>query len=162
LRAAEALERAFAVTGAAREGRNVDVLQDTNRVFRRLYSKAYIDMVNAAPEVLGWLYDYLDTPWERERRRLLLDKLNTRPFVKLLEEYRPDAVVCTHFLPSEIMAWLKAKQRLACPQGIVVTDFDVHAMWLCHHYEQYFVALDQTRMHMQKLCIEPDEETVRG
>src|SRR5205809_141963 len=70
LRAAEALERAFAVTGAAREVRNVDVLQYTNRVFRRLYSKAYIDMVNAAPEVLGWLYDHLDTPWERERRRL--------------------------------------------------------------------------------------------
>ena len=26
----------------------------------------------------------------------------------------------------------------------MVTDFDVHAMWLCRHVEQYFVALEET------------------
>src|SRR5207244_4059676 len=83
-------------------------------------------------DVLGWLYDRLDTPWEKERRRLAWDKLNTRPFVRMLERQRPDLVLCTHFLPAEIISWLKAKARLACPQAIVVTDFDVHAMWLRH------------------------------
>jgi processive 1,2-diacylglycerol beta-glucosyltransferase len=162
VRAAQAVERAFVETGAAREVRHVDALEYTNKVFRRLYSKMYIDMVNSAPEVLGWLYDFLDTPWEKERRRLLVDKFNTRPFVKMLEEYRPDAVVCTHFLPAEILAWLKAKKRLACPQGIVVTDFDVHAMWLVHHYERYFVALDETRVHLEKLGIPGGAITVTG
>src|SRR5437867_4772553 len=57
---------------------------------------------------------------------------------------------------------LKAKARIACPQAIVVTDFDVHAMWLCRHYEQYFVALDETRMHMEKLGIHPGKLTVSG
>jgi processive 1,2-diacylglycerol beta-glucosyltransferase len=112
--------------------------------------------------VLGWLYDALDTPWQKERRRLLLDKFNTRPFVKMLEEFRPDAVVCTHFLPSEIISWLKAKRRLSCRQGIVVTDFDVHAMWLCHHYEHYFVALEETRVHLAKLGIPEEKVTVSG
>jgi processive 1,2-diacylglycerol beta-glucosyltransferase len=162
LRAAQAVERAFVERGAAREVRHIDTLEYTNKLFRRLYSRAYIDMVNSAPEVLGWLYDQLDTPWEKERRRLLLDKLNTRPFRKMLEEYKPDFVVCTHFLPSEIISWLKAKERLSCPQGIVVTDFDVHAMWLCHHYEQYFVALDETRVHLEKLGIPPEKITVSG
>jgi processive 1,2-diacylglycerol beta-glucosyltransferase len=162
LRAAQALERAFAERGAAREVRHVDTLEYTNKVFRRLYSRAYLDMVNSAPEVLGWLYDHLDTPWERERRRLLVDKLNTGPFRKMIEEYKPDFAVCTHFLPAEIISWLKAKDRLACPQGIVVTDFDVHAMWLCHHYEQYFVALDETRVHLEKLGIPPDKVSVTG
>ncbi len=162
VRAAQAVERAFVETGAVREVRHIDTLDFTNKVFRRLYSRMYIDMVNGAPELLGWLYDYLDTPWERERRRLLVDKFNTRPFVKMLEEYRPDAVVCTHFLPAEIISWLKAKQRLSCPQGIVVTDFDVHAMWLCHHYEHYFVALDETRVHLEKLGIPGAKITVTG
>jgi processive 1,2-diacylglycerol beta-glucosyltransferase len=35
-------------------------------------------------------------------------------------------------------------------------------MWLCRHYEQYFVAFDETRMHMQKLGIPPDKVTVSG
>ena len=66
------------------------------------------------PEVMGWLYDHLDKPWKNERRRLALDKLNTRPLVNLLKEYEPDIAICTHFLPSEILSWLKAKARIAC------------------------------------------------
>lgn len=162
LRAADAVVAAFKKLNAAEEVLHVDVLQHTNKVFRNLYSKAYIEMVNKTPELLGWLYDALDKPWKNERRRLALDKLNTRPFVKLLKDYKPDIAVCTHFLPAEIISWLKAKENINCPQAIVVTDFDVHAMWLCHHYEQYFVALDETRVHLEKLGIPPEKITVSG
>lgn len=162
VRAADALLKAFTETGAAREVRHVDALDYTNKVFRHLYSRAYLDMVNRMPEAMGWLYDYMDKPWKNERRRLALDKLNTRPLVKLLMEFRPDIVVCTHFLPSEIMSWLKAKKQIACPQAIVVTDFDVHAFWLCRYYEQYFVAIEETRVHMEKLGIEKGKVSVTG
>jgi len=55
VRAAQALERAFRDAGAAREIRHVDVLEHTTALFRRLYSRVYLDLVNNAPEVLGWL-----------------------------------------------------------------------------------------------------------
>src|SRR5437660_1382320 len=83
VRAAQAIEKAFLEMHAATEIRHIDTLEYTNKIFRNLYSKAYIDMVNSAPEVLGWLYDHFDKPWKNERRRLAIDKLNTRPFVKL-------------------------------------------------------------------------------
>jgi processive 1,2-diacylglycerol beta-glucosyltransferase len=162
LRAAEAVMKAFVELGAAGEVQHIDALEYTNKVFRTLYSKAYIELVNTAPDVLGWFYDQLDRPWKNERRRLALNKLNTRPFIKMLEEYQPDIAVCTHFLPAEIISWLKAKRRLHCRQAIVVTDFDVHAMWLCHHFEQYFVALDETREHLNVLGIPGDKITVSG
>lgn len=162
IRAAEAVEGAIREMGAAEEVRHIDTLAYTNKLFRHLYSKAYIEMVNKTPEVLGWLYDHLDKPWKNERRRLALDKLNTRPFVKMLKAYQPEITICTHFLPAEIISWLKAKQRISTRQAIVVTDFDVHAMWLCHHYEQYFVALDETRVHLENLGIPPEKITVSG
>ncbi|HKZ76681.1 MAG TPA: glycosyltransferase [Pyrinomonadaceae bacterium] len=162
VRAAQALEKAIVQMGAAQEVRHVDTLDYTNRVFRKLYSQAYLEMVNGAPEVLGWLYDYLDQPWKNERRRLALNRLNTRRFVKLLKQYQPEMTICTHFLPAEIISWLKAKKQLSSRQAIVVTDFDIHAMWLCHHYEQYFVALDETRVHMEKLGIPSEKITVSG
>jgi processive 1,2-diacylglycerol beta-glucosyltransferase len=87
IRAAQAIERAMNETNTAKEVRHIDTLEYTNKIFRTLYSKAYIDMVNKAPEVLGWLYDQLDKPWKNERRRLAFDKLNTRPFVKMLKEH---------------------------------------------------------------------------
>lgn len=162
LRAAEAVERAVKNLNAAEEVRHVDTLAYTNKIFRHLYSKAYIEMVNKTPDVLGWLYDTLDKPWKNERRRLALDKLNTRPFINMLARYQPEITICTHFLPAEIISWLKAKGRLSAAQAIVVTDFDMHAMWLCHHYEQYFVALDETRAHMEQLGVPPEKITVSG
>jgi processive 1,2-diacylglycerol beta-glucosyltransferase len=162
VRAAEALRLAFIKLNAAQEIRHVDTLDYTNKVFRHFYSQTYLEMVNSAPEMLGWLYDYLDQPWKKERRRLALDRLNTRPFVKLLKQYKPDLTVCTHFLPAEIISWLKAKERIERPPAIVVTDLDIHAMWLCHNYTRYFVPIEETRVHLERLGIPAAKISVTG
>jgi processive 1,2-diacylglycerol beta-glucosyltransferase len=162
VRAAQAMEKAFLQLNAACEVRNIDTLQYTNKLFQKLYSKAYIELVNKAPDVLGWLYDQLDKPWQNERLRLAFDKLNTRPFVKMIKQYQPEITVCTHFLPAEIISWLRAKKCLSTRQVIIVTDFDVHAMWLCHHYEHYFVALDETKAHLEQIGIPSNKITVSG
>ncbi|HEY9787002.1 MAG TPA: glycosyltransferase [Candidatus Obscuribacterales bacterium] len=162
VRAGQALEKALLELSMAKEVKHIDTLDYTNKIFRTFYSRAYIDMVNHMPEVLGWLYDKADRPWQAEKRRLAFDKLNTRPFIKMLQKYQPDISVCTHFLPCEIISWLKAKEHLNSPQAIVVTDFDVHAMWLCHYFEHYFVALDETKIHLSKLGIPESRITRTG
>jgi len=85
-RAAQAIEQALNQEQAARDVCHIDALKYTNKVFHNLYSEAYIEMVNKAPDVLGWLYDRLDKPWRNQRLRMAFDKLNTRSFVKMLEE----------------------------------------------------------------------------
>jgi processive 1,2-diacylglycerol beta-glucosyltransferase len=163
VRAGQALERAFVESGAIQAVHHIDTLEFTNPLFRRLYSKAYIDMVNAMPEVLGWLYDVSDKPDWDDRLKVALEKLNTVPFVKMLERYQPDLTVCTHFLPAEIIAWLTRKGKLArTRQAIVVTDFDVHAQWICSPFAHYFVALDETRAHLEELGIPAQRITVSG
>jgi processive 1,2-diacylglycerol beta-glucosyltransferase len=162
VRAAQALERAFIDLDAAEEVRHIDALDYTNKLFRNLYTKAYLDLVNTTPDLFGWLYDRLDKPWKSDRLLQAFDKLNTRPLVRLLREYRPEILICTHFLPSEIISLLKARERLANRQAIVVTDFDAHAMWLCNHYEHYFVALDETRVYLTVLGIPAEKVSVTG
>ncbi len=160
--AAEALKKSFEAEDVGREIRYEDVLNFTNPLFRRLYGKAYIDLVNSMPEVLGWMYDQLDEPWKNEKRRLFFDKLNTQPLVKMIREFDPDWVVCTHFLPSEIISDLKGKGKLTCRQAIVVTDFDIHALWLCRNFERYFVAIDEGRHYLESLGFPAEKITVSG
>ena len=162
MRAAQAVEKAFLELKAADDIRNIDILEYTSPLFHKLYSKAYIDVVNNTPEIFGWLYEHYDKPWKNEHRRLAFDKLNTRPFTKMLKEYQPDIAVCTHFLPAEIISWLKGKNRTDTRQAIVVTDFDLHAFWLCHYFEHYFVAIDETRAHLVALGIPSNKITVSG
>ena len=162
LRAADAIEKALNIRELASEVQHLDVLKYTNQVFRHLYSKAYLDLVNKAPEVLGWLYDHLDVPGRNEHLRLGLDRLNTGPFIKYLNKYQPDVAICTHFLPSEIISWLKREGRVNVVNVVVVTDFDVHAMWLCQSCEHYFVALEETKVHLTALGVPQSRVTVSG
>ncbi len=162
LRAAEAVEKAIQLRGLASEVQHLDVLKYTNNVFRHLYSKAYIELVNKAPEVLGWLYDYLDDPKKNDPVRLAFDRLNANPFIRYLRRYQPDVAICTHFLPSGIISSLKEEGKVQVLNSVVVTDFDVHAMWLCRHAEQYFVALDETKVHLKALGVPESLVTVSG
>src|SRR5258708_1978797 len=59
LRAAQAVELAARQLLSDATVKNVDVLSMTNTAFRRVYGKAYIDLVNKAPHVLGYFYDRL-------------------------------------------------------------------------------------------------------
>jgi processive 1,2-diacylglycerol beta-glucosyltransferase len=162
VRAAQAIEKAFIKLGAAKELRNIDVLNYTSKIFHNLYSKAYIEIASRTPEIYGWLYDHYDRPWHNDRLRRAFEKLNTMSFVKMLEEYQPDMTVCTYYLPAQIISWLKEKHILHSRQAIVITDLDVHAMWLCRNYEHYFVALPETKAHLEELGVPGDKVTVSG
>ena len=162
LRAADAIEKAMADSYPEIETTNIDVLEYTNPLFRRLYGKLYLDLVKRMPDALGWIYDSLDKPWQKERRRLALDRLNTQPLVRLLIDQDPDIAVCTHFLPAEIISWLRAKKKITTRQAIVVTDFDAHALWLCRNYEHYFVPLEETAVNLAKVGIKKETITISG
>src|SRR5437867_8845707 len=145
VRAAQALEKAFLACGDC-VVEHIDALQYVSRLFRRVYDKAYISMVRRAPELMGVLYERTDQPWRHPRRRLALDRLNTGPMIRLLKRIRPDLCVATHFLPAEIIAWLLAKRKLRAHNAIVVTDYDVHAMWLCRTVDRYYVRSEERRV----------------
>jgi len=162
IRAAQALERAFMEMSAAKEVKHVDALEYTTKIFKTIASKAYIDLVNKAPHMLGWFYDVMDKPWKNERLMQAIDMLNTQPLVRLINKYQPDLAVCTHFTPADMISWLKEKKTLTCPLAIVVTDFDIHANWLSRYCDRYFVALDETGVHLEKLGIPADRITVSG
>src|SRR6185369_5965461 len=66
------------------------------------------------------------------------------------------------FLPAEIISWLTGKGKLRTRQAIVVTDFDIHAQWLCANYAHYFVALDETRAHLVEMGVPAEKVTVSG
>ena len=162
VRAAEALEKVFRQQPDVGEVRNIDALRFTNRLFRDFYSKLYIQLVQRAPTILGIVYNSTDEPWKTDRMRLMLDRLNTGPLERFIAKFKPDITVCTHFLPSEIISYLITKKKLKARLSIVVTDLDVHAMWLCRTFHRYFVALEESKIHLQNLGLPGDHITVSG
>jgi processive 1,2-diacylglycerol beta-glucosyltransferase len=161
-RAAEALERAFLDLGAAREVRHVDALKYANRIYASLYVKATSYMVHRMPVVARWSFDALDKPWKNDRQRVAFDRLNARPLVRMLQDYQPEIAVCTHFLPAGILSSLTPSDRRTPRQVTVITDLDVHAIWLSRSCEHYFVALEESRERLKTFGIAADRISGTG
>jgi processive 1,2-diacylglycerol beta-glucosyltransferase len=160
LRAADALVAAFAAKDVS--ARHVEVLRYTNSIFRRIYSDLYVELMTRQPDVLGWLYKTFDRPWQFRKRRLAISRLNMGPLMKMLEKESPNLALCTHFLPAEILLYLREKEILDIPLGVVITDWDAHAMWLLKDVDWYFVACEETRAYLSSLGIPKERVFVTG
>lgn len=161
VRAGQALEQAFLSRGDC-QVEHIDTLAYVSKLFQRLYDKAYISMVRRAPDLMGYIYDRTDQPWWHPRRRLALDRLNTQPTIRMLKRVQPDLCIATHFLPAEILAWLITKKKLRARSAIVVTDYDVHALWLCRTVDRYYVAIQESAEYLAGIGVPASKVKVTG
>jgi processive 1,2-diacylglycerol beta-glucosyltransferase len=161
--AARALEAAF-----GREGDPclvVDLLDYTSAPFRRLYRRSYFELVRAAPDLVDWLGKRLDrrpgeAPSRAGRVRARLGRLLSYQLPRVLDAFRPDLLVHTHFLPPEILSTLR--QPDVPPQAVVVTDYGAHALWMQPRIERYFVAAEEIRVHLAASGVDADRVQVTG
>ncbi|MCU0560862.1 MAG: glycosyltransferase [Desulfobacterales bacterium] len=164
VRAAEAIERALQETAPGLMLKNVDVLSLASSAFRRIYGKGYLDVAHRAPHLLGYVYDLLDRPQEMEadRFRIALQRMNLRPFLRLLESERWDVVVNTHFLPAEIIGSLRSAGKINVRQVTVTTDFMTHRMWVQPPCEHYFAATEESAANLEFWGVPARDITVSG
>lgn len=164
-RAALALKRAFDLDGYEGSAQAVDVLQYTNAAFRQIYLRSYFSMISALP----WYWRYLYHRWDKkpvhglERRAMCaLDRLNAGRFIRLVEEQQPTHVICTHFLPAEVLASMRRRGKLDAPLAVVVTDYDAHRIWINRGTDRYFVASDYIRGLFISKGAPPERVTTAG
>jgi processive 1,2-diacylglycerol beta-glucosyltransferase len=166
LRAAEAVTLALRQLEPAARVENLDVLTLTNAVFRRLYGKAYLDLVNRAPHTLGYFYDLMDRPVSSQRKgdrlRCLVEQANLTPFLKYLKQQSWDLVVNTHFLPAEMIAHLKSKKRFDPPHFTVTTDFETHRLWVNQPCDRYFTATEEGARNLEHWGVPYESIQVTG
>jgi len=150
-RAAEALAAAAAAAGHTALLR--DILDFVPALFRTTYAAGYLNLVRSAPELWGYLYTQTDRKAQRpaERRaRTVFNKLNAHSFYRFLRAEAPAAVVCTHFLPLELIGSLSPHHRHNLPLFGVVTDFAAHALWYCDSVNAYYVASEEARRQLRR------------
>jgi processive 1,2-diacylglycerol beta-glucosyltransferase len=164
-RAAQALAAAFTKRSPGIVVREVDTLVYASRLYRGTYAASYNAMAARAPRLWGALYHSWElAPVNRGTApvRLALDRLNLRRLVRVVERERPDAVVCTHFLPMEALSAARGGGGLDVPLFGVITDFSAHPFWAFPHVNHYFVATDRTAEELAGHGVPRDAIQVTG
>jgi len=160
--AAGVLESFFRQAPGVETVQVLDALELASDLYRTLYDNAYFALVEAAPWLVGWSYDYSDPPFRGGNALSLWDQLNTTAVVAAIRAYQPDVVVCTHFLPAKLISLLLARSELQATLSVVTTDYDFQGLWLSSPFNHFFVARDETRAYMVDFGLPADRVTVSG
>ena len=165
-RAAEALSAAFQAAGSGHQVVVHDILNFTPPLFRRSYAKGYLDVVRTVPELWGYMYARSDRRAllpHRKKIRSVFNKLNTQKFLRFYDDFAPDAVICTHFMPLEILATRARQEGAGAPLYCVVTDFAVHSLWIMDGgVSRYYVATEEARRQLVRKGQPPERVKLTG
>ena len=145
-RAAQALEQTGKALWPKAEILHADVLDFAEPIYRKGYVQSYLEMVNRAPELWGYLYRSSDHPPRSGRQSRFVrffDRLEFARFRRFVRDFDADAVLATHFLPGQVFAPYRRRARDRFPLGIVLTDFDAHAFWVQPTADRFFVATEE-------------------
>jgi processive 1,2-diacylglycerol beta-glucosyltransferase len=154
LAAARALNEAWSRTHATDEVRLVDLVEYLSPLHRKAYTDGYIKLIEQAPALWGVFFERTDNPHLVERvnwlQRMLPSGSRTK-FSEMLMEFEPAALLCTHFLPLEMLTAIQAKSQIESPKPFtvtVVTDFEVHALWMEPCVDLYAVAAEHSKTRL--------------
>lgn len=159
VRAAQAIRAAALERGL--EATHLDLMDLVAGGYRKLYTKNYLALVRRYPRLWGWMYEATDLAAHdslMQRARRAAEACLTRRARAVIEAHRADVIVCTHFLPAEMLAYA----RPACPVWVQVTDYDLHRAWVQPGMAGYFAASEEIAFLMKSRGIAPEAIHVTG
>jgi processive 1,2-diacylglycerol beta-glucosyltransferase len=165
VRAAQALQAAAEKWYPGVETVHIDLMELVPKLFKTIYADTYIKVVERHPAFWGYLYDKSDhekVDSALSRLRIAIERLNTGKLKKVLAEIKPDHVICTHFLPAQLLSGKIGRGSFNKPVWVQVTDFDVHALWIQPHISGYFAASEEVAWRMVERGIPADRIRVTG
>jgi processive 1,2-diacylglycerol beta-glucosyltransferase len=151
VRAAEAVCAAAQSAQPPVRTTHLDLLTLVPREFRKLYAEQYIRLVEKLPQLWSYLYAKSDRPSRDSllgKLKRAVERVNTRKLDVEIARIAPDAILCTHFLPAELLSRRRAAGAALPPLWVQVTDFDVHALWVHPHVDRYCVANDEVAFRL--------------
>jgi len=106
-------------------------------LYGQIYSRIYDFAQKRALGLIKFFYGGVGVESGSSQFMYKYHKALADRFPKLLKEYRPDYVLCTHFSPGYFAALFK--RDFGYKIGIVVTDYYVHPHWVNKEIDHYFI-----------------------
>ncbi|KUM42131.1 glycosyltransferase [Arthrobacter sp. EpRS71] len=160
--AAAAVQQACAGRTDIAEVQVLDVLQVSSVLYRALLGKGYFVLVEDLPWLVEWGYDISNPPF---RRRGPIDpwtRVNSSPVISAIKRFRPTAIVCTHFLPAQLLATLLLRGVIDAKTAVVTTDYDFQGLSLTGAFHKIFLAREEGKVELMALGLPPDRVAATG
>ena len=136
----------------------VDHVKYINKAIDKVTTGAYREMAKKAPNLWGMVYS--------DSQNGLLGHVSSRTnkimsikLKNLILEKNPDIIISTHPFSSQMVSYLKKKDKINCMLATILTDFASHEQWLVgHEYtDLFFVSNDNMEKQLVSHGIDKDK-----
>lgn len=165
VRAAEGIAAGVETWFPGHEARHIDLMTLVPAFFNRAYKGSYLKLIRSHPRIWGYLYDQADkfkSDSRMENLRRAIESACNKRLLPILSEYRPDHIICTHFMPIQFLLRWKRKGRLDTPIWSCVTDFVAHRFWLEQGLAGHFTAGEENVWRMRARGLKNERITATG
>ncbi len=114
------------------ETRTVDTYGYFNKLLGDTVSKGYLLSVDSAKLIYSKVYGHLEKRKKNANKISATREINKvfiRKMKKLLAEYDPDVIVCTHIFAGIIVDIMRAEYNIRAKTVCILTDFAFHPYW---------------------------------
>ncbi len=135
----------------------VDTYKYVNPLVDKVIVGSYISTIKKTPRIYGKLYALSES---RDSKYNFGKKLNTLLAIRLkslIDDFKPTIIVCTNFIPLQILSIINSKEAVNVPIISVITDFTTHSYWLHEYVSAYVVAHDFLKLELIKKGIPSDK-----
>lgn len=157
-----AIEKALRQLDPRVETLNINSFNYTNPILEKVINRAYMGVVKRTPELWDYLYDNPKVLKQTQSLREMIHRFNTGKLKTLLDDFKPDAIVCTQAFPCGMVADYKKTFNLKIPIIGVLTDYAPHSYWIYNNVDYYIVPSEETGCKLVANGIEPSRIRVFG
>ncbi|MFZ5969153.1 MAG: MGDG synthase family glycosyltransferase [Bacillota bacterium] len=120
----------------------VEIIDTFNYVHPHLHKiifESYIKSIKYIPELYGFFYKRSEVTDNTlvDVSEFLNKVLLSRKLTRLMGDFQPDVIVCTHPFPAEALSALKRKGRIKVPLITILTDYAIHPSWINQEVDYY-------------------------
>ncbi len=157
IQTAKALEKAAKLDFPELECRHIDIADYITPLLKKTTVEGYDFLVSHLPKVWSGLFRISDNKVFIKTYHALTDylkMLSSFEFLQEVENFAPDHIITTHFLPSEILAHAMKKRSKAVPITQIVTDYGLHPMIVINGVTNYVVSTPEMKeelIHTHKI-----------
>ncbi|GMI16028.1 hypothetical protein TrVE_jg975 [Triparma verrucosa] len=113
----------------------IDLMDLASPAFRYVMQTMFQKLTQSllGQHTLGYLYDMGDGGNEKSPLQRAMEDAAGLNIVKEIARFKPDTIICTHFLPAQLVASIKRASKIlgdSIRLGLVITDLDLQSMWV--------------------------------
>ncbi len=149
-RASVAIENALKAISPSIKTMNINAFAYTNPILEKVINRTYMGVIHSKPEVWEYLYDNPKVLKSVQGLRDAIHRFNSKRLKGLLEDFRPDAVLCTQAFPCGMIADCKKNLGLDLLLLGILTDHAPHSYWIFRDVDFYITPSDMSKERFVK------------